>query len=84
MIVLNLFSERHRETPIDMFVREPFDFDSCWEKALFEKLSSTVEIRFVDIETLLALKRAAGRHKDLDDIEHLRLLYPIRKKKTRG
>ena len=33
-----------------------------------------VEVRIVDLETLIAMKEAAGRPIDLDDVRHLRLL----------
>jgi len=41
---------------------------------LSETLPDGETFTFVDIETLIKMKEAAGRPKDLDDIEHRRLL----------
>ncbi len=81
MQVLNLFSERHRETPVDIFVDEPFDFESAYARARCEEIAPGVPVRFVDLETLIAMKERAGRPKDLDDIVHLRA---IREDDARG
>jgi predicted nucleotidyltransferase len=74
MQVLNLFSDRHRETPIDIFVEEPFDFENTYAQACVEEIAPGVPIRFVDLQTLIAMKARAGRPKDLDDIAHLRAI----------
>ena len=74
MQVLNLFSDRHRETPIDIFVEEPFDFEKAYARACVEEIAPGVPIHFVDLETLIAMKERAGRPKDLDDIAHLRTI----------
>lgn len=74
MRVLNLCSDRHRETPIDIFVEEPFDFDEAFDAARSEEIEPGVTMRFVDARRLISMKELAGRPKDLDDAEHLRLL----------
>lgn len=74
MVVLNMFSDRYRETNVDIFVTEPFDFDAVYAQAPRETLPGGTEFRFVDIPTLIAMKRAAGRPKDIDDIQHLEML----------
>ena len=71
MRVLNLCSEEHRETPIDLFVEEPFAFSEGWDNALVEELDGGPAVRFVDIDRLIAMKEGTGRAKDLDDIQHL-------------
>ncbi len=76
MKVLQFYSDAHRETPIDVFVIEPFDFEEEYQRAL----SGTVEVpdrppivaRYVAIPALIAMKQAVGRPQDLDDIQHLR------------
>lgn len=73
MQVLQLWSERHRETPIDLFVHEPFDFDAEFARALVKPLYGAIEVRFVTIPTLIRMKEAAGREQDRVDIEHLRM-----------
>lgn len=73
MQVLQFWSELHRETPIDMFVSEPFPFDEEYRRALVKPLHGTVSVRFVSIPALIRMKEAAGRPQDHIDIEHLRM-----------
>jgi hypothetical protein len=73
MQVLQLWSDRHRETSIDLFVYEPFDFDEEYANALIKPLYGAIEVRFVGIPTLIKMKEAAGREQDRIDIEHLRM-----------
>lgn len=73
MQVLQLWSDRHRETPIDIFVHEPFPFDEEFSNALVKPLYGSIEVRFVSIPTLIRMKEAAGRAQDRIDIEHLRM-----------
>jgi predicted nucleotidyltransferase len=74
IVVFQLHSEQHRETRIDIFVAEPFDFDAEYDKALLGELLPGIPARFVGLETLILMKEAAGRAKDLEDIRQLRLL----------
>jgi hypothetical protein len=39
MLVLNFHSDRHRETPLDVFATEPFDFDSEYEAVPEQELA---------------------------------------------
>jgi hypothetical protein len=73
MLVLNLFSDAHRRTPIDVFVREPFPFDGMWASGVRETIGNQT-FRVVDIPTLIRMKKEVARPKDLDDIEHLEKL----------
>ena len=45
-------------------------FEGCRERAV-EALLDDVPVAIIGLEDLKANKRAAGRHKDLDDLEHL-------------
>jgi len=74
MQVLQLWSDEHRETPIDIFVTEPFPFDEEYARALVKPLYDDIRVCFVSIPTLIRMKEAAGREQDRIDIEHLRLL----------
>jgi hypothetical protein len=74
MLVLRFWSDTHRQTDVDLFVREPFDFDETEAKALVETLPQGTPFRFVDAATLIAMKREAGRAKDLEDIRMLESL----------
>lgn len=73
MQVLQLWSDEHRETPIDIFVYEPFPFDEEYANALVKPLYGAIEVHFVTIPTLIRMKEAAGREQDRIDIEHLRM-----------
>jgi hypothetical protein len=73
MTVLNLYSETHRTTPIDLFVTEPFDFNEAYGKSIEVHLEG-VPFRYVDLQTLIRMKEAAGRPLDLDDVRQLRSL----------
>lgn len=73
MTVLQLWSNDHRETPIDVLVTEPFDFDAEYEAALRKFLFGRLELRVASISTLIAMKEAAGRPEDKIDVEHLRM-----------
>ncbi|MCC7293932.1 MAG: hypothetical protein IT449_17875 [Phycisphaerales bacterium] len=75
MTVLSFHCDRHRETPVDMFVTEPFDFEREYRAALVEELAPGVPLRIARLETSLRLKRQAGRPQDLADIAELRLLH---------
>lgn len=72
MEVFSLVSEDYRDTTIDLFVTEPFDFGSAYRDALVTELAPGVEMRFVGLRTLIRMKEAAGRPLDLDDARHLR------------
>ena len=73
MTVLNFWSEQHRDTPVDLFVTEPFDFEAEYGQALVKPLGS-IEVRFVSIPALIRMKEIAGRPQDKIDIEFLRKL----------
>jgi hypothetical protein len=73
MTVLNFWSEQHRDTPVDVFVTEPFDFEIEYDGALVKSLGS-IAVRFVSIPSLIRMKEIAGRPQDKIDIEFLRKL----------
>ena len=75
MRVLTFWSNRHRETPLDVFVEEPFDFSREYAAADTEELLPGLKVRIVNLSTLLAMKRAAGRSQDMADIDELNLLH---------
>jgi len=72
MQVLQLWSDAHRETPIDIFVTEPFPFEEEYQRALIKPLYGKVEVHFVSIPTLIHMKQLANRPQDQLDIENLR------------
>ena len=71
MIVLKLWSDAHRRTPIDVFVYEPFSFEVELPRASRLELAPGLTAPVVALDTLLEMKRAAGRPQDLTDIKEL-------------
>ncbi|HET9776056.1 MAG TPA: hypothetical protein VFP77_05785 [Gemmatimonadaceae bacterium] len=74
MQVLNFHSDAFPGTSVDVFVYEPFDFAQEYDAALRGELLPSLDVRFVSISTLIRMKQAAGRPRDLDDIQHLQWL----------
>ncbi len=74
MLVLRLWSDAHRRTPVDVFVNEPFDFGKEYARARWEPVVGSVRAPIVCYETLLAMKADAGRDRDVLDITSLQKL----------
>lgn len=79
MKVLSFYSDRHRETTVDVFVDEPFDFDREYAIAMQGELATGLSARFVSLPTLIAMKQEANRSRDLDDVQHLRWILEEQK-----
>jgi predicted nucleotidyltransferase len=71
MITLKLWSDGHQRTPIDIFVYEPFEFADEAARATRLEIGPGVAAPVVSLETLLRMKREAGRPQDMIDIEEL-------------
>ena len=84
MKVLQFWSDKHRETPVDVFVIEPFDFPEEYAQAVCDQIETpegaVVDVRYVAIATLITMKEAVGRERDLDDIQHLRWIQEEQEK----
>jgi predicted nucleotidyltransferase len=74
MIVLKLWSDIHRRTPIDIFIYEPFEFTEESLRLVHMELSPEVSAPVVSLETLLDMKRFADRPQDHIDIAELQRL----------
>lgn len=70
MTVFSLWHPDHPGFAVDLFVQEPFDFDAVYRRALRVSLADA-EVTVVSREDLVAMKRAVGRARDLDDIAAL-------------
>jgi len=46
------------------------EFEECYASRVLDRLDG-VEVSLIDLEHLKTNKKASGRHKDLDDLEHL-------------
>jgi hypothetical protein len=73
MTVLQFWSDEHKETPIDVFVVDPFPFEEEYARSLLKPLHGSIDVRFVSITTLINMKTAVGRQQDLIDVEYLRM-----------
>lgn len=80
MQVLNFWSETHKETALDIFVSEPFEFDEEYNHCMEGELLPGLTTRFVSIPTLIKMKEVANRARDIDDIQHLRWIIEEQKK----
>lgn len=81
MVVLKLWSDSHRRTPLDIFIYEPFDFRSEYGRARWEVVAGDTLSPVLSYDALLVMKAAAGRPKDLLDSDALRKLDPYRWRK---
>lgn len=72
--VFGLFSDDHPSVRVDLFLEEPFDLEEILERARREEVAAGVEVPFLGLEDLIRMKLSAGRPRDLDDVEKLRLL----------
>ncbi len=67
---LQVFTLWHPALPgfeVDLFVEEPFDVAAAWQRRVEVALATTVA-PVVSFDDLVALKRRAGRPRDLDDV----------------
>lgn len=77
MIVLNFISDADPLGTIDIFIENPFDFDAEYAAADRFELVADVPWRVLRVDALIAMKLAAGRPVDLDDVEHLKALKTL-------
>ena len=76
MVVFSLWRETDLcPLVIDLFVDEPFPFAAAWEAALWSQSIGGVRFPCVDLARLREMKRAAGRPKDLLDLDELGKIY---------
>ena len=81
MTVLQMWSDQHRETPVDIFVTEPFDFAKEETAALVALLTPKLPVKFVSIRTLIKLKAKANRAEDRIDIKNLKAILKLKRAK---
>lgn len=73
----DFWSEQHRETPLYIFVTEPFDFAEEYKRSIRREVAPGLTVQIVSLDALFAMKREAGRPKDLADIDELSLLHGL-------
>lgn len=83
MQVLNFHSDLHRPFTVDVFVSVPFDFEREYGAAMQGELAPGLIVHFVSIPALIEMKKLANRPRDLDDIEHLKLILEEHRRNDR-
>lgn len=71
MFVLQFYSNLHQHTRIDVFSEEPFDFDAEYTAAFQSEVAPGLPVRILRLESLIRMKEATGRSKDMEDVQHL-------------
>jgi hypothetical protein len=72
--VFSLTSDQYRDVTVDIFAAEPFDFNVEYAACMLGEVGPELDVPFVRLETLIRIKEAAARPRDLDDVEHLRMI----------
>lgn len=73
MLVFQMVDTQDPFCSVDLFVRNPLEFDAAWAQSLVEIISG-VPVRVIGIRDLLTMKEAAGRPDDLRDVAALNAL----------
>lgn len=81
MLVFQLWHPTDPFCTVDVFIRNPIDFDSLWQRSELVELGST-PCRIAGIEDLIAMKNDAGRPQDLRDIEELRHILRLKQQES--
>jgi len=74
LTVFSLSSPEHAATEVDLFVETPFDFEHEYQRAERFEVAAGKFATFVGLDSLIAMKRQAGRPRDLDDVQQLESL----------
>ena len=78
MLVFALYNVNNPMMDVDLFVREPFDFDAVYARALSVPLEQTTAT-VVSVDDLIAMKEAISRPRDVEDVKALRALRSVPK-----
>jgi predicted nucleotidyltransferase len=73
-VVFQLDGPTSTAWPVDIFLHLPFEFEEEWNRAKRSVLTDGLVIPSVSMDTLIAMKEAAGRLKDQNDLLQLRRL----------
>lgn len=70
LTMFSMWSPSYPATEVDLFVEEPLPFEASYERAVCVELGPS-KIWVASIEDLMAMKKRAGRPRDLEDVEAL-------------
>jgi hypothetical protein len=73
MKVLNLKSDSHRETDIDVFISDPLGFEEAYPRAHYFTIAPGLDVPVCSYGDLVKLKMLASRPQDLADLDQLRI-----------
>lgn len=79
MEVFSFYDPNNPMLTVDLFVHEPIPFDKLASRSERMDIDGVI-VQVCSIEDLIELKKRVGRHKDMDDIDHLREILRIRDK----
>lgn len=71
MIAFSISSPQFPNLIVDLFTQVPFNFNSEYERAHWDKITDTTRVPFISKSTLINLKKESNRLKDQLDMEHL-------------
>jgi hypothetical protein len=74
MLVFQMALFAEDDLPIDIFLQPPFDFEQEYLNAVRCELAPDLFVPVVSLDRLIAMKRLAGRARDLEDIANLERL----------
>lgn len=80
-MVFSLWNPAQPGTEVDIFVEPPLNFEEAEKRSEIFEAGPNLKMCVVGLEDLVQLKLAAGRRKDLDDVENLRKLKAARNEK---
>jgi len=69
--VIQFWSDRFPDQPVDIFLTFDFDFAAEYARAPKKELQGIGAVTYLSLETLITMKKTAGREQDLADIAHL-------------
>jgi len=73
MTVFSMYHSVQTGLAVDLFAKHPIPFDELWERSQIFDVDGTA-IRACSLDDLLKLKEMAGRNRDKDDIEKLKMI----------
>jgi len=74
MLVFQMALFAEDDLPIDIFIEPPFDFEQEYLNAVRCELAPDLFVPVVSVDRLIAMKRLAGRSRDLEDVANLERL----------